>query len=169
MTEQDKPRFLEILFGLAELLGGKLSDAGIEMYFRVLSRFSIEQVEIAADRMLTSSQRFPVPAQFIEAIEGKQQDRAEKAWDLFVEAVRRGGAYKSLYAPDGALVAAISKTQCSPRKKKRFWRATTAHRTITAIGAIWLGFQKPAIGTSRFFCLKRKKRSLHKSSASRTG
>lgn len=109
MNTQDKPKFGRILFGLAELLGGKLSDAGLEMYFHVLSRFSIEQIEIAANQMLATAQRFPVPAQFIEAIEGKPQDRGEKAWDLFIEAVRRGGSWKSLYASDSAFIAAISR------------------------------------------------------------
>lgn len=107
MTEQDKPQFATALFGLAELLNGKLTDAGLEMYFQALKRFPLAQVEAAANQLVLTMKFFPKPVEFIEAIEGAPDDRAAKAWDLFVAAVRLGGSWKSVYAEDGALLLTV--------------------------------------------------------------
>jgi hypothetical protein len=107
MTENDKIRFAELIFGLAETLGSEIGKPGIALYFRALQQYSIEEIEKATDKILTTSRFFPKPVEFIEAIEGKSDERAEVAFSQFAEAVRLGGYMKSVYSADACLIQAV--------------------------------------------------------------
>lgn len=107
MLPQEFDDFTIILDQLAEMHRHQISVGLKKLYFAALSPFSLEQIQEAAIFLAQDSKWFPKPADFVEAIDGNPQSKAENAWSLFVEAVRRGGYMKSLYCANAALVFAI--------------------------------------------------------------
>lgn len=110
MRDNDREQFVEILTTLGTIHDKALTEFLITGYWNALEQFTIAQVTDAATRLLQTTKWFPKPAEFIEAIYGKTEDRAESAWTIFVEAVRRGGQMKSVYCADACLVEAIKRT-----------------------------------------------------------
>lgn len=110
MTPNDKPAFLAVMTALSETFRESVSDSRMEIYFKVLSRLTIDQVETCAAKILETSKFFPKPAEFFEVAEGSTEDRAAQAWELFIEAVRSAGSWSSVYCEDRALAAAVRHT-----------------------------------------------------------
>lgn len=110
MNKEDLAPFSKTLDAMAEMHGRQLSDGLKEMYFAALSRFSLRQIQDAAIFLSQNCKWMPKPADFVEVIDGNPQSKAENAWSLFVDAVRRGGYMKSIYAADAALIFALCRT-----------------------------------------------------------
>ena len=91
MTQQDRPRFAELLVGIGETYGEPVSDARMEIYWRALEDLPFESVQRAAGVHVRTSKFFPKPVELREAIEGTTEDRAEVAWQAVVSLVRRHG------------------------------------------------------------------------------
>lgn len=110
MTFEQFDEFSLLLDALGELHDRKLSNGLKKLYFAALAKYPLEVLQEAAQKFTTELKFFPKPADFVEMIEGNPQDKAENAWTLFVEAVRKGGYMKSLYCQDAAIVFAINRT-----------------------------------------------------------
>jgi hypothetical protein len=95
MNENDKPRFLQIMTGLAEDCSSKLSKEGLSLKFKALSGYSIEQVEAGVLRVMRENiyNKMPTTGTIINAIEGTADDRAEKQWSIVVKRIGDTGAY----------------------------------------------------------------------------
>jgi len=106
MVEQDKQQFAEMIIATMELYNKHPSKMAIKMYWSVLERFSIEQVEHGLKAHLndTDQGKFqPKPADIIRHIEGTKADRktaAEAAWRKVLENVHR---YNSVVFDDPAI------------------------------------------------------------------
>lgn len=107
MQVDDFEKFCELLMALGERFDKKLTPTTLKLDFAAFSRFTIEQIEAAVTTWYTTGRFFPRPVELIELLEGAPDDRATKAWDLFVAAVRAGGSWKSVYANDARLLQTI--------------------------------------------------------------
>ena len=111
MNNESRKRFATILYSVAELHGKELSPNLIEMYFKSLERFSIEEVEKAFSRAFTETKWFPKPMDIIEFITGKGgniDDIAMVEADKVINAMRHVGAYKSVMFDDPVTSAVIN-------------------------------------------------------------
>jgi hypothetical protein len=107
MVAEDFDRFCELMSVLAERFDKKVTPLTLEFDFGALEAFTIEQVERAVKFLYKSAQWYPKPVEIIEAIQGKAENRAEKAWEKFVDAVRKGGQMKSVYSDDSKLLRSV--------------------------------------------------------------
>jgi len=112
MKPADSAAFAAILHQLGELFSCEISIGKAQMYFRVLERFTIGQIQRAANTLAEGKFfPFPLPADFIEAIEGSSDDRSEGAWSLLITALSRySGNASLLVEDDGAFVQALERT-----------------------------------------------------------
>lgn len=97
MKNEDKKRFLELMTGLAEVFSSNLTEAGVRLQFNALNQYSIEQIEQAAN-IIVKTRRYtsmPVPADFIEAIEGNSDDNADYQISLIKKAIGIYGSYQT--------------------------------------------------------------------------
>lgn len=64
MIPADRKAFLEVVVGFAELRGKVLSAAALELYWRSMQAWSIEDFRAAATRLVKTSEFMPTPKQF---------------------------------------------------------------------------------------------------------
>lgn len=78
----DKKTFAVIVFSFSDLVGRRLQDSTIDMYYNVLKNYTDEQVKMASEHILKTHKfnTMPLPALFVEAIEGNQKTKAIEAW-----------------------------------------------------------------------------------------
>jgi len=111
MNNSDAEQFAKLMGVLAEVFddGKEPSAFKVEVYFKTLERFSVEQLSQAVESMVVNRvyPSFPKPAEIIEAIQGKQEDRATLAWVKVLETVRRVGSYQSVKFDDPAIHSVI--------------------------------------------------------------
>ncbi|RME80441.1 MAG: hypothetical protein D6775_16150 [Caldilineae bacterium] len=116
MNESDKPKFAAILNATFSMnpRWTMPDEMGIEMWWRCLKRFSIEQVANGFEAHLTDPERGsfqPTPADVIRHIEGGNKDtreaRAELAWRRVLDAVGSVGTYQTVVFDDPAIHYAI--------------------------------------------------------------
>ena len=111
MRREDFRRFGLALSACAELYGKTVSEGAMSLWWQVLQRFEIEQVERAFRECVESpdsGQFMPRPADIVRRLEGTHADRSLIAWGKVLDAVQRVGAYQSVVFDDGAIHAAIS-------------------------------------------------------------
>ncbi len=145
MQLQDKQQFAQIMFAVFELYSKKPSKIAVQMFWNVLERFSIAQVETGFKLHLndTEAGKFPPkPADVIRHIEGSVDDRqaiATAAWQKAIDAIADVGSYKSVCFDDPAIMYAIFimgrwENFCSmskkemPFKRRNFISAYCAYR-----------------------------------------
>jgi hypothetical protein len=107
MQTDDFEKFCELLAALGERFDKKLTPMTLKLDFAAFSRFTIEQIEAAVMTWYTTGKFFPRPVELIELIEGKADSRGEKAWEKFVDAIRKGGQMKSVYCDDPKLLRSV--------------------------------------------------------------
>jgi hypothetical protein len=107
MTERDLEAFAGLMALLAEVFDKDLNAQRVEIYFRALATWPIEQIAAAVDEAVRRLKFFPKPAELIELLEGSPDDQAEHAWGQFWLALTRGGTYRSLYCEDDVLAEVI--------------------------------------------------------------
>jgi len=98
-SRDERKKFSEIMVGLAENVSAEITNVGLEMRFKALSRYSIEQIEIAAMKILSTwkfTGRMPTIAEFIENIDGKLSDVAEVEAGKVLVAVKHHGGMQSV-------------------------------------------------------------------------
>jgi hypothetical protein len=97
---QDKLAFVQLLTGLAEVMGAELSEAKISIYESVLDRYTDEQVARAINVAAESLRFFPKPVELIEFIDGKPEEAATMAWGNLLSVIQRQGVYQSIVFED---------------------------------------------------------------------
>lgn len=111
MERSDFGRFGMALSACAELYGKTVSEGAMSLWWQVLARFEIEDVERAFREAVESpdgGQFMPRPADLVKRLDGTQSDRSLIAWGKVLDAMQRVGAYRSVVFDDGAIHSAIS-------------------------------------------------------------
>lgn len=103
MQQNDRPQFASLMKAVGETYGGSApSKEKMELYFRVLSDLTIEQLTDAITALLntrTTTTTFPVPGEIRNALSGGST-AALSALDKAETAAERFGAYRSVQFDD---------------------------------------------------------------------
>jgi hypothetical protein len=98
--QQDDLKFAELMAVLAEVYddGRPPSKLKMEVYFRALEQFGIDDIERAVKELIytRTTASFPKPAEIIQAIRGTVSNQATLAWLDVLETVKRVGHYQSV-------------------------------------------------------------------------
>lgn len=106
MTPADRAVFLEVVVGLAELKGRTLSKPALDLYWRAMQDWPIDEFRAAAAHLVRSCPYMPSPADF-EQLRRAGRPTAGEAW---VQAVRCAatGAYRNRETPGGLIDRAVA-------------------------------------------------------------
>ena len=98
----NEERFIELIGSVSEIYGKDLSSMAIGLYYNTLKDYSYEQVEKAFNTVVRTYKYncMPKPAEIVEAIEGKESDRALIAWQSVIDTIRRHGYYETIIFED---------------------------------------------------------------------
>jgi hypothetical protein len=92
MKLADYEAFCEIVGGFAELKGKQLSAAAIELYWRAMSAWDIDDFRAAAEHLLRTCEFMPVPSDFEKLRRASSRDSVTEAWNFACKhAVSRNG------------------------------------------------------------------------------
>ncbi len=108
--DKDRERFAQVFFVLFEVYGdGEPAKALIDIYWKTLEPYRIDEVEVAAQEILKSRKYngMPKPAEIILLIEGESEDKALGAWNETIKALHRHGHYRSIRFSDPVIHGAI--------------------------------------------------------------
>lgn len=106
----EKQRFAELMIGVGELYGKKLSPQLIEIYWLALARYELAAVEKALNQHAVNpdgGQFMPKPADLIRRLDGGGEGRAGEAWTKVYTAVRLHGGWSSVKFKDPIISAVI--------------------------------------------------------------
>lgn len=109
-TNKNKTRFAELITGLAQTFHTPISAADLEAYWRLLNRFSLEDIERAVVGYCRSPQGhrfFPKPSELAALIVGSDTDQALRAWSKVFRAIRGVGAYRTVVFDDPLIHAVV--------------------------------------------------------------
>lgn len=87
MTPNDRQAFLEIVIGFAELKGKQLSAPALELYWRAMQSWPIEQFRAAAAQLVRTCEFMPTPKDF-EDLRRAARPTAGEAWLAAVDGAR---------------------------------------------------------------------------------
>jgi hypothetical protein len=104
---QNRMKFAENMAGLGEAFGTEITELKGKIYWQVLDRFSDDQVERAILESISTLKFFPKPAELIELIEGKSEEKSLVAWDELLTAIQRHGSYASVRFEDAKITKAV--------------------------------------------------------------
>lgn len=93
MTPQDRKAFIEVVIGFAELKGKQLSAPALELYWRSLQHWPLEEFKVAAEHLLRTCEFMPLPKDF-EMLRKAGRPTAGESWAAVLEFVR------SSYSPN---------------------------------------------------------------------
>ena len=88
MRDEDCKAFTEIVVGFAELKGRELSAATIELYWRSMQSWSIEEFRTAAEVLLTRCDWMPAPKDFEDLRRTATERDGVEAWEIARRAAR---------------------------------------------------------------------------------
>jgi len=98
--KKDKMRFAQAMAALGEIFdaGRESSALKTELYFQSLEKFSIDEIEKASTSLINTrtTATFPKPGEITEAIEGRREDKARRAWAVVDDTMRKHGNYVSV-------------------------------------------------------------------------
>lgn len=126
MTPQDRTKFLEIVIGFAELKGRQLSAPALELYWRSMQHWSIEDFSRAAEHLVRTCKFMPGPADF-EALRKAGRPTPGEAWQKALGHCASGNWRSGKGCGDPAVDAAVA--ACGG------WQAV-AHCDIDKLGFI---------------------------------
>lgn len=92
MTPADRAVFLEVVVGLAELKGRTLSKPALDLYWRAMQDWPIDEFRSAAAHLVRSCAYMPSPADF-EALRRAGRMTPGEAWTRAVQ-IAASGAYR---------------------------------------------------------------------------
>lgn len=110
MTRQDVSRFASSLTAVAALYGQELIPQVVEIYFRTLEKFTIDEVEQGISKACSSCKFFPKPVELIDCITGGTGNLADKAMVeacRVLEAIKSIGSYSTVCFDDPVTQAVI--------------------------------------------------------------
>lgn len=88
MTPDDRKQFVEVVLGFAELKGKALSTPALELYWRAMQGWALDDFLAAADQLVRTSEFMPTPKDF-EDLRKAGRPTAGEAW-LEARACARG-------------------------------------------------------------------------------
>lgn len=103
MNPADKTHFAKLITGLAQTFHTAVSAADLETYWRLLSRFPLEEIERAIAGYCRSPKGhrfFPKPSELMALIVGSDADQALRAWSKVLRVIRGVGAYRTVVFDD---------------------------------------------------------------------
>ena len=110
MLKNEKERFAQIILATFELYGKQPSEMAVTMFWNVLDRFTIDQVEHGFKSHLNDPEQGkfqPKPADIIRHIEGNKSDRMAAAGYAYAKAKDAINSYESVVFDDPAIHYAI--------------------------------------------------------------
>ena len=111
MIENDRERFLNCLVGAAEIIGRDLSPQAIKLYWEILKKYDISDVEqgfMTHASNPDTGQFMPKPADIIKAIDGSGESRSMQAWVKVDKAIREVGPYETVVFDDPIIHKVLS-------------------------------------------------------------
>lgn len=110
MQTQDIQKFTMLMAGIGELYGKTISSHLIDIYWQVLRKYELDDVQNAFQGHVKNpdcGQFFPKPADIIRFIEGNGESKALLAWAKTEKAVIQVGRYQSVVFDDPLIHAVI--------------------------------------------------------------
>lgn len=111
MRAIDYEKFAVMMATLAEVFndGKEVSKIKTEIYFKSLESYPIENISQAVTKMISTRvfPSFPKPAEIIQEINGKAENKATEAWIMAINAIRRAGNYDSVVFADPVIHSVI--------------------------------------------------------------
>jgi hypothetical protein len=89
MTPTDRKAFLEVVIGFAELKGKQLAAAAMELYWRSLQHWDLDDFRAASEQLLRSCEFMPTPKDF-EDLRKAGRPTPGEAWAKVLHYVRHG-------------------------------------------------------------------------------
>lgn len=89
MKPTDRKAFLEVVVGFAELKGKQLSAPALELYWRSLQHWTLDDFRAAAEQLLRTCEFMPVPKDF-ENLRKAGRPTAGEAWIEVLHYARHG-------------------------------------------------------------------------------
>ena len=118
MTNDDKPKFLQILTGLSDLYGAELSRVSISLYWDSLKQYKMDMISIAASAHVKHSKWMPKPSEFIDVVRQNEispEERATLAWGAVSRAAKSIGGYSCVDFDDPLINATVRNMGGWPR------------------------------------------------------
>ena len=103
MKHEEKIDFTDMITGVAEVYGKKISTKLLDIYWLALEKYEFEQIRLAIQQHLLNpdtGQFMPKPADFVRYVEGKSQEKILLAWQKLMKAVKQHGSYQSIIFDD---------------------------------------------------------------------
>ena len=137
---KNEVKFKEYLATLCELHDRTMSKLLTDLYWKVLEPFTDEQCEKAFQEIIYSNKFFPKPADFIDVLKGKKENRATEAWLEVINAVARIGNYQSVKFSDPVIHSVIQvmggwPQLCQMESKEEHWKQKEFERLYEVISA----------------------------------
>lgn len=89
MKPEDRKAFLEVIIGFAELKGKQLSAPALEIYWRAMQGWTLEEFRAAAEELLRRCEFMPTPKDF-EDLRNAGRLTPGEAWARALSLVRTG-------------------------------------------------------------------------------
>lgn len=137
---KDENRFLELMTVLGEIHDRKITRLLLDVYWRVLEPFLDEACIRAFHELIRTAKFFPKPAELLEHLEARKEDRAAVAWFDVVATLKRFGNYQSVRFADPVIHSAIEAMGGWVRfglmeERERPWRQKEFERLYQIIAA----------------------------------
>src|SRR5688572_11086717 len=110
MKTSDVSKFSVMIAGVGELYGKAISEQLTAIYWQVLKRFELQDVQQALQTHINNpdcGQYFPKPADVVRFIEGSGETRALQAWTKVEQAIIQVGSYQSVVFDDPLIHAVL--------------------------------------------------------------
>lgn len=88
MNAADRKKFVEVVMGFAELRGKQLSAPALELYWRALQHWPLQEFVAVAEQLVRTSEFMPTPKNF-EDLRKASRPTSGEAWILACETARR--------------------------------------------------------------------------------
>lgn len=105
MIAADRKKFLEIVIGFAELKGKALSAPALELYWRSMQAWSLEDFQAAAEVLLRTTEFMPTPKDFEDLRKAGRMTPGE-AFSRAMEIARDCSPYRTSTSGDERIDAA---------------------------------------------------------------
>ncbi|HOG24270.1 MAG TPA: DUF6475 domain-containing protein [Candidatus Omnitrophota bacterium] len=142
MEQRDKKKFAALMAAMAEVFdrGAEISALKMDLYFKALERYPIDHISLAISNLIQGRvfPSLPKPAEIIQEIQGKAENRATEAWLLALEGIRRVGNYQSVKFVDPVIHSVIQAMGgwprfCDGEAKDEKWKQKEFERLYTVI------------------------------------
>jgi len=107
MKNEEKKRFGKIILSLGELWEKQIDSGLITLYFKLLKKYTIEEIENAGYNIMQNEVYFPKPATFKQYIEQDNDSAAIIAWEGVMNTISAGGPYTTSTMNDQVCAATI--------------------------------------------------------------